>query len=77
MFLDLCREFSSVDTFNLGGGYKVGWMLYEKFIDFVVVGVLVKEVFEVFVKEIGCKLKFEIEFGMFLLVNSCVVVISV
>ena len=37
MSLDLCREFPSVDTLNLGGGYKVGRMSYEKSTDLAVV----------------------------------------
>ena len=53
MSLDLCREFPSVDTLNLGGGYKVGRMSYEKSTDLAVVGVPVKEAFEAFAKETG------------------------
>jgi diaminopimelate decarboxylase len=77
MSLDLCREFPSVDTLNLGGGYKVGRMSYEKSTDLAVVGVPVKEAFEAFAKETGRKLKLEIEPGTFLLANSCAVVTSV
>jgi diaminopimelate decarboxylase len=28
--IDLCRKFPDVTTLNLGGGYKVGRMAYEK-----------------------------------------------
>jgi len=28
--LDLCRKFPDVTTLNLGGGFKVGRMAYEK-----------------------------------------------
>jgi hypothetical protein len=30
MSIDLCRAFPEVATLNLGGGYKVGRMSYEK-----------------------------------------------
>ena len=77
MSLDLCREFPDVTTLNLGGGYKVGRMSYEKSTDLAVVGVPVKEAFEKFAEETGRKLKLEIEPGTFLLANSCAVVTRV
>lgn len=39
MSIDLCRAFPTVTTLNLGGGYKVGRMAYEKSTDLAVVGV--------------------------------------
>jgi diaminopimelate decarboxylase len=30
MSIDLCRAFPDATTLNLGGGYKVGRMAYEK-----------------------------------------------
>lgn len=77
MSLDLCREFPSVTVLNLGGGYKVGRMAYEKSTDLEVVGTPVKKAFEDFAKETGRELKLEIEPGTFLLANSCAVVCSV
>ena len=77
MSLDLCREFPSVTTLNLGGGYKVGRMSYEKSTDLQVVGAPVKEAFEAFAKDTGRQLKLEIEPGTFLLANSCAVVTTV
>lgn len=77
MSLDLCREFTGVETLNLGGGYKVGRMSYEKSTDLQVVGAPVKEAFEAFAAETGRKLKLEIEPGTFLLANSCAVVTTV
>jgi len=77
MSLDLCREFPSVTTLNLGGGYKVARMAYEKSTDLQVVGAPVKQAFETFAKETGRKLKLEIEPGTFLLANSCAVVTTV
>jgi len=77
MSLDLCREFPTVTTLNLGGGYKVGRMSYEKSTDLAVVGAPVKDAFEAFAAETGRELKLEIEPGTFLLANSCAVVTSV
>lgn len=42
MSLDLCRQFDTVHTLNLGGGYKVGRMATEKSTDLSVVGVPVR-----------------------------------
>ena len=77
MSLDLCREFPSVTTLNLGGGYKVGRMSYEKSTDLAVIGAPVKDAFVKFAEETGRKLKLEIEPGTFLLANSCSVVTRV
>ena len=77
MSLDLCREFPTVTTLNLGGGYKVGRMAYEASTDLQVVGSPVKGAFEDFAKETGRELKLEIEPGTFLLANSCAIVCSV
>ena len=77
MSLDLCREFPTVTTLNLGGGYKVGRMAYEKSTDLDVVGTPVKKAFEDFAAETGRELHLEIEPGTFLLANSCALVCSV
>ena len=77
MSIDLCRAFSTVTTLNLGGGYKVGRMEYEKSTDLAVVGVPVKEAFEAFAEETGRKLHLEIEPGTFLLANSGAVVSTI
>lgn len=77
MSIDLCREFPSVSVLNLGGGYKVGRMAYEKSTDLQVVGTPVKKAFEDFAAETGRELKLEIEPGTFLLANSCAIVCSV
>ena len=77
MSLDLCREFPTVKTLNLGGGYKVGRMAYEKSTDLQVVGAPVKELFEAYAAETGTELRLEIEPGTFLLANSCAVVTTV
>jgi diaminopimelate decarboxylase len=77
MSLDLCREFPTVETLNLGGGYKVGRMAHEKSTDLAVVGAPVKALFEAFAKETGRALRLEIEPGTFLLANSCAIVCTV
>mgnify|MGYP000004466779 FL=1 len=77
MSLDLCKQFPTVKTLNLGGGYKVGRMAYEKSTDLQVVGAPVKELFEAYAKETGTELQLEIEPGTFLLANSCSIVTTV
>jgi len=69
--LDLARSFPSVDTINLGGGYKVARMPDEKATDLQEVGAPVKKLFEEFAAETGRKLKLEIEPGTFLLAHAC------
>ncbi|KAK3264834.1 hypothetical protein CYMTET_26443 [Cymbomonas tetramitiformis] len=77
MSLDLCRDFQDCVTLNLGGGYKVGRMSYEKSTELAVVGKPVQEAFENFAAETGRKLHLEIEPGTFLLANSCSLVTTV
>jgi diaminopimelate decarboxylase len=68
--LNLVRQFSDVKVLNLGGGYKVGRMSYEKSTDLEVVGAPVMEKFVAFAKETGRELKLEIEPGTFLVANA-------
>lgn len=77
MSLDLCKEFPSVTTLNLGGGYKVGRMAYEKSTELGVVGLPVKAAFEAFAAETGHKLRLEIEPGTFLVANSAALLSTV
>lgn len=77
MSIDLCREFPTVKTLNLGGGYKVGRMASEASTDLQVVGEPVKEQFKTFAEETGRELRLEIEPGTFLLANSCSIVCTV
>mmetsp|Transcript_10660 Transcript_10660/g.19233 ORF Transcript_10660/g.19233 Transcript_10660/m.19233 type:complete len:500 (-) Transcript_10660:1979-3478(-) len=75
--LNLCREFDTVMTLNLGGGYKVGRALGEKTTDLQVVGEPVKVVFEQFAEETNRKLHLEIEPGTFMVANTCSLVSTV
>lgn len=75
MSLNLVGEFPDVEILNLGGGYKVGRMSYEKSTDLQVVGAPVKAAFERFAQETGRKIKLEIEPGTFLMAN-CGVLLS-
>jgi len=68
--INLCREFPSVVTLNLGGGYKVGRMPDEMSTDLQTVGTPVMGEFLAFAEETGRKLKLEIEPGTFLMANS-------
>ncbi len=77
MTLNLARSFPSVETINLGGGYKVARMPDEKATDLQEVGAPVKELFKQFAEETGRKLKLEIEPGTFLLAHACSLVTRV
>lgn len=75
--LDLVREFPDATVLNLGGGYKVGRMAYEKTTDLQEVGAPVKEAFEAFAAETGRELHLEIEPGTWLVANACSLVTTV
>ena len=77
MSLDLVRAFPSVQTLNLGGGYKVARMDNEEATDLKEIGNPVKELFQKFAEETGRKLTLEIEPGTFLLAHACSLVTSV
>lgn len=68
--LALVEDFPSVQTLNLGGGYKVGRMAYEKSTDLQLVGAPVIDAFKSFASRTGRELKLEIEPGTFLVANS-------
>ena len=71
MTLDLARSFPSVESINLGGGYKVARMPDEKPTDLQEVGSPVKELFKAFAEETGRELRLEIEPGTYLLAHAC------
>ena len=71
MSLDLVRQFESVHTLNLGGGYKVARMEDEVGTDLQACGAPVAEKFRGFAAETGREIKLEIEPGTFLLANAC------
>mmetsp|Transcript_346 Transcript_346/g.490 ORF Transcript_346/g.490 Transcript_346/m.490 type:complete len:459 (+) Transcript_346:37-1413(+) len=75
--LNLVREFPNVVTLNLGGGFKVGRMSYEKSTDLSVVGAPVMESFRQFAKETGREIRLEIEPGTFLVANAGALLASV
>jgi diaminopimelate decarboxylase len=69
--LNLVREFPAVTILNLGGGYKVGRMDYEKTTDLQEIGQPILQKFLDLQKETGRSIHLEIEPGTFLLANSC------
>ena len=73
MTLDLARSFPSVESINLGGGYKVARMPDEKPTDLQEVGSPVKELFKAFAEETGRELRLEIEPGTYLLAHGSLV----
>ena len=75
--LDLVRQFADVITLNLGGGYKVGRMSYEKTTDLQEVGEPVREAFETLARETGRLIHLEIEPGTYLMANSGALVTTI
>jgi diaminopimelate decarboxylase len=75
--LDLVREFPTVVSLNLGGGFKVGRMSYEKSTDLQLVGEPVKQAFKAFAEATGREIKLEIEPGTFLVANAGVMVSTI
>ena len=70
MTLDWALSFESVDTVNLGGGFKVARMSDEKSTSIQETGMVIKEEFERVAVETGRKLKLEIEPGTYIAANS-------
>lgn len=64
--LSFCKIFKTVNTLNLGGGYKVGRNEGEKTTDLQEIGAPVADAFLKFAKEEGRELKLEIEPGTYL-----------
>lgn len=75
--LNLVREFPDAVSLNLGGGYKVGRMSYEKSTDLQAVAEPVKQAFARFAQETGREIMLEIEPGTFLVANAGVLVSTV
>jgi diaminopimelate decarboxylase len=75
--LNLVREFPEVAILNLGGGYKVGRMAYEKTTDLNEIGQPILQKFEALHAETGRAIRLEIEPGTYLLANSCSLVTTV
>ena len=69
--LDLAAHFPTVDTLNLGGGYKVARMAHEEHSDLIEIGRSVREAFVSLFEETGRKLQLEIEPGTYLIANAC------
>jgi diaminopimelate decarboxylase len=69
--LDMVREFPSVTTLNLGGGYKIARMSYEQSTDFEEIGQPIREAFEDLARDTGRRIHLEIEPGTYLTANSC------
>lgn len=68
--LELARAFPSVETVNLGGGYKVARVPGEVTTDLQVVGAAMETVFRDFARETGRQLRLEVEPGTFLVARA-------
>lgn len=77
MSLKYVAMFKDVKTLNLGGGYKIGRMSYEKSTDLQKIGLSVKQAFQNFYKKTGRKIKLEIEPGTYLVANAGCLITSI
>ena len=68
--LDMVREFPTVTTLNLGGGYKIARMSYEQSTDFEEIGQPIREAFEDLARDTGRRIHLEIEPGTWLTANA-------
>jgi diaminopimelate decarboxylase len=68
--LDMVREFPSVTTLNLGGGYKIARMSYEHSTDFDEIGQPIREAFEELARDTSRRIHLEIEPGTYLTANA-------
>lgn len=75
--LEIVKMFDTVQTLNLGGGFKMAIMPYEKTADIQGIGEFVKSAFEEFAAQTGRKIHLEVEPGKFLVINSCSVIAKV
>jgi diaminopimelate decarboxylase len=75
--ISMVREFPEATVLNLGGGYKVGRMDYERTTDLGQVGEPILQKFKALHAETGRSIRLEIEPGTYLLANSCSLVTTV
>jgi diaminopimelate decarboxylase len=68
--LDMVREFPTVTTLNLGGGYKIARMSYEQSTDFDEIGQPIRDAFEDLARDTGRRIHLEIEPGTYLTANA-------
>ncbi|MGE9291311.1 MAG: diaminopimelate decarboxylase, partial [Puniceicoccales bacterium] len=68
--LALVAEFETVETLNLGGGYKVGRMPDEVSTDLLKIGEPVAAALKDFAEKTGRKIRLEIEPGTFVIANA-------
>lgn len=70
MNLEIVRQFPTITTLNLGGGFKVARMPGEKTTDFQLIGPQVKARLEAFAAETGRRLHLELEPGTYLVARA-------
>lgn len=64
--LDAAKDFKTVDTLNLGGGFKIAYMKGDGFADIDAIGEIAAHMLQGFYDQTGRKLHFEIEPGRYL-----------
>jgi diaminopimelate decarboxylase len=75
--LAMVREYPEVTALNLGGGYKIGRMSYERTTDLQEIGEPMREAFEELANLTGRRIQLEIEPGTWLMANACALLSTV
>ena len=75
--LSFCATWDTVESLNLGGGYKVGRNPGEKTTDLGEIGAPVADAFRDFAREHGRELRLEIEPGTYLVANAGALVTTI
>ncbi|MBS8121805.1 diaminopimelate decarboxylase [Candidatus Vampirococcus lugosii] len=68
--LNFVKDFPDVEILNMGGGFKMAIMDYEKTADLISIGNAVKEKFEEFHKQTQRKIHLELEPGKYIIINA-------
>lgn len=77
IWLDFVRQFPSVTTLDMWGGFKMAIMPYEKTADLQAIWKSVAEKFQDFYNQTSRKIHLEVEPGKYMVINSCSVVAKV
>lgn len=75
--LKIVRDYPSVKTINVGGGFKVARMQYEKSTDIREIGSVLSKAISNFKKETGREIALEVEPGGGLIVSACFILLQI
>jgi diaminopimelate decarboxylase len=74
---EILRKIPSIDTFDMGGWFKMAIMPYESSADLQAIWEAVSQKFQDFYDETGRKIHLEMEPGKYLVINSCSMLVEI